>query len=261
MTDVRKELALLAKSLIKRMHVDLLEEDDDDPEGKKQKWLAHPKTLRLSTRPRPPPSLGVSTYSSKRITRSAPLPGFVFRLQDSVDSIAEKLTSETLIPMFRRLHDSKGWNLSLMNVCVTNMVETAGDEKAGRGRDISRMFKHQEEAVKLWKVEDKDMPPDAPATGESKDRPTVASPDISIASTPNMKIEAEPSAGDDAQSKTVGSRDVVMSQRDINENYDDEDDWAEDDEKESEPCHVCAARLPSFAMAAHTRFHAEGDKG
>ena len=257
MTEVRKELVLLAKSLIRRMHVDLLEDDDYDGEGKKQKWLAHPKTLRLSTRPRPLPNSGLSTYSSKRITRSAPLPGFVFNLKDSVDAIAEKLTTETLIPMFRRLHDIKGWNLSLMNVCVTNMVETARDEQAARGRDIGRMFKHQEENAKLWKVEDKDVPPDAPTTNEENG--TGADEGISVTAMGEIfgDEKAEPSAGYDAKSANNETSEVVMLQRVIDEDYDDEEEWAEE-EQESEQCASCGARLPAFAMAAHQRFHATG---
>ena len=256
MAEVRKELVLLAKSLIRRMHVDLLEDDDDDPKGKKQKWLAHPKTLRLSTRPRPPPNSGVSTYSSKRITRSAPLPGFVFNLKDSIDAIAEKLTSETLIPMFRRLHDTKGWNLSLMNVCVTNMTETAGDEKAGRGRDIGRMFKYQEENVKRWKVEDKDVPPDSMATrnesttaGEEDDTTADDTTPATKASEIDDGEKVEPSAGDDTKSNSNNEmREAVLSHRVIDEDYDDEDDWAEEDQ-ESDQCKFCGARLPAFAMA------------
>lgn len=262
MTEVRKELTLLAKSLISRMRIDLLEDDDEDPEGKKQKWLAHPKTLRLSTRPRPPANSGASTYSSKRITRSAPLPGIVFNLKDSVDSIAEKLTSDTLMPMFRRLHDSKGWNLSLMNVCVTNMVETAGDEKACRGRDISRMFKHQEEAVKLWKVEDRDVPPDLPVVNNEAEVSTSEEASNINEVALDIKREAEPSAGNDAESQVLeSSKDIAMSQREIDEDYDDEEDWPEDSEsQDNEHCEVCGAGMPSFAMAAHRRFHGAGDK-
>ncbi len=73
----------------------------------------------------------------------------------------EKLVQETLIPMFRRLHFQQGgWNLSLMNIGVTNMVEAASEDGKGKGRDIGKMFKRQEDVLKEWKVEDRDIPPD-----------------------------------------------------------------------------------------------------
>ena len=111
---------MLATSLLTRMHTDLLEDDEDTGSGKMQRWIAHPKTIRLSTRPRPPLNAnGTRTRSFNRISKSGPLPSFAFNLKDSIDSIVKKLVQETLIPMFRRLHPQQsGWNLSLMNIGV-----------------------------------------------------------------------------------------------------------------------------------------------
>jgi len=241
--QVQKELRMLATSLLKRMHIDLLEDDEDSEPGRTQRWMAHPKIIRLSTRPRPPPnSDGTRTRSFNRISRSGPLPGFVFNLKDGIDSIVEKLVQETLILMFRRLHPyPSGWNLSLMNIGVTNMVETASDDGKGGGRDIGRMFKRQEDVLKDWKVEDRDVPPD-PILKENAD--------------PADLHQAEPSAGSEAVDQIMvgGSEDTIYAtQNTIDEQAQWEDD--ENDEEGHERCHVCGAVMPAFAMVAHQRFH------
>ncbi|KAK1063242.1 hypothetical protein LTR12_009581 [Friedmanniomyces endolithicus] len=166
---VLEELDALARSLISRMRIDLLvhEEDagkEDDlpteiperalPQVTSKKWLAHPKTLRLTTRPRSPlqPD-GMRIRSFKRISHSAPLPNFVFGLSESVESLAHRLVREALVPMFRKLHPEKsGWNLSLVNLAVTNMAETAGESKTARGRDIGNMFKRQDDVLKDYQI-------------------------------------------------------------------------------------------------------------
>lgn len=142
--SVRRELAVLAKSLIRRMRTDLL--DKTDPATPQGRWLAHPRTLRLSTRPRLPPDNDTGrTYSTNRISRSIPLPPFVFTLDENIDALAERLVQEAVLPAFRKLHpDKAGWALSLMNIAVTNLVESAGDQKQSSGRDIGKMFRQQE---------------------------------------------------------------------------------------------------------------------
>jgi DNA polymerase iota len=241
MPQILKELRILASSLIKRMHVDLLE-DDIDGESETKRWIAHPKTVRLSTRPRPPlNSDGTRTRSFNRISRSGPLPNFVFNLKDGVDAIVEKLVQETLIPMFRKLHPyPSGWNLSLVNIGVTNMVETASEAGKGSGRDIQRMFKRQEEVLKEWRIEDRDVPPDPipEAANESHDA-----------------FPIDPSAGSDVlDSIMTGSEDVIYpTQNSLEEPA--EWDEEEDEDENREVCHECGAIMPAFAMAAHERFH------
>lgn len=157
--EVVKESKALSRSLIKRMHVDLTEENDDGT----RRWLAHPKTIRLSTRPRgaQDPVTGTRARSFQRMSRSAFLPNFIFSLSDSIDALADRLVDETVIPLFRKLHPEKqGWNLSLVNIAVTNMAETAGDSKSASGRDIGSMFRNQDENLREWKVEDRDVPPE-----------------------------------------------------------------------------------------------------
>ncbi|KAL4908188.1 hypothetical protein BDW74DRAFT_174881 [Aspergillus multicolor] len=153
---VRKEMLSLSASLIRRMRMDLTESYRDPEssasqgpelrEGTKIRWLARPRTLRLSTIPRLTPgtdSTQVRSYS--RISHSAPLPHYIFNLDDSIDALAERIVQETAIPMFRKLHRERtGWNLRVLNLAVTNMAEVAGDGKHNSGRDISKMFQRQE---------------------------------------------------------------------------------------------------------------------
>ena len=153
---VKHQLRLLAKRLIERMRLDLTE-DDLGPDGA-LRWLAHPRTLRLSTRPRPGLNQdGTRPRTFHRISRSAPMPMFIFNLVGNSESLADKLVEEILIPMFRKLHPEKiGWNLSLINVAATNMAETGGETKDSKGRNIGRMFKTQDEVLKDFKVTEED---------------------------------------------------------------------------------------------------------
>ena len=253
MPQVLKQLRTLATSLIKRMHIDLLEADDDPDAGTAKRWIAHPKTIRLSTRPRLPLNAdGTRTRSFNRISRSGPLPSFIFNLREGIDVLAEKIVQETLVPMFRRLHpQSSGWNLSLVNIGVTNMVETAGEDGSGGGRDIGRMFKRQEDVLKEWKVEDRDVPPD-PISSSAARRKSLEAPS-------HDDVPAEPSAGNEAPDVALaGSEDIFLA----TQNTVDEDgsmQWDEDEEDQEnvgfEKCHACGAVMPAFAMAAHVRFH------
>ncbi|KAI4639112.1 uncharacterized protein J4E78_011031 [Alternaria triticimaculans] len=170
---VTQELRMLAKRLLERMHTDLLEEDDDTPDistaptsapsKPMKRWLAHPKTLRLSTRPRAPQNPdGTRNRSFARISKSGPMPTFVFSLKDdnnnTMDAVVEKLLQETLLPLFRKLHpEKKGWNLSLVNVAATNMADVAR-ERGGVGRDIGKMFRRQDEVLRQWRVDDEPAP-------------------------------------------------------------------------------------------------------
>ncbi|KAH9212550.1 hypothetical protein DL95DRAFT_447633 [Leptodontidium sp. 2 PMI_412] len=238
--EVMKELRTLATSLVKRMYTDLLD-DGDDPESNTKRWIAHPKTIRLSTRPRPPLNAdGTRTRSFNRISRSGPIPSSVFSLKDGIDPVVDKLVQETLIPMFRKLHPyPSGWNLSLVNIGVTNMVEAASENGKGGGRDISRMFERQEEVLKEWKVEDRDVPPD----------PVHERKSVSLDA-----AQIDPSAGDEVWPINTGSEDTIPPTQNT---IDDHGVWEEDEEEDEdrEQCNTCGAIMPGFAMAAHERFH------
>lgn len=234
--EVIKELNTLAQSLLKRMRIDLLGDEDgfeelprantDETELPKgiptdgKKWLAHPKTLRLTTRPRQAllPD-GTRPRSFKRISHSAPLPTFIFLLNESVETLAEKLVRESLISMFRKLHPEKaGWNLSLVNLAVTNMAETAGNSKTANGRDIGNMFKRQEDVLKDFRVIDRG---DTTTPVEEMDH--------------DLPVNVEGQVSDGEEDANHG--------------------WDHGEDEDGEVCDLCGVRLPGFAMVAHRRFH------
>ena len=247
--ELLKELKTLAKSLITRMRIDLLADEDvgsDEEEGDvdgdattlnqsdvpPKKWLAHPKTLRLTTRPRQPlQSDGSRVRSFKRISHSGPLPIFVFSLSESVESLADSLVIGTIVAMFKRLHPEKaGWNLSLVNLAVTNMAEAAGISKTAMGRDISNMFRTQDKVLKDFKVSD---------TGSAPyDTGVVAS------------------TGSDTEKRLVRSVLTTPTTSPVDD-YNEMDGWEEDDEAEEDNgrCGYCGTRMPTFALIAHQRFH------
>ncbi|KAF5984107.1 DNA polymerase iota subunit [Fusarium coicis] len=157
LAQITEELHKLSCSLIRRMRTDLLVPDDGADTPGAQKWIARPKTLRLSLRTWAYlHSAQGQNYS--RVSRSGSLPLFIFDSKDDIAHIAERLVSEALLPLLRRLSPEKGqrWNLQMLNICVANMVVGAADDKTGAGRDISVMFKRQDEVLKPFQVmEDK----------------------------------------------------------------------------------------------------------
>ena len=100
------------------------------------------------------------------------MPSYIFSLTVSIEVLSAKLVEEALMPLFKKLHPEKSdWNLSLVNVCATNMATTASDSrgKGGSGRDISRMFRRQDEVLREWRVEDRDVAPSPEAENEDDD--------------------------------------------------------------------------------------------
>ncbi|KAI9697250.1 MAG: hypothetical protein M1836_004814 [Candelina mexicana] len=253
MDEVRKELALLAKSLVKRMHMDLLTYDEDDEgdgsdefradqhqptQQSRKKWMAQPRILRLTTRPRPPPNAnGTRSRTFNRISRSGPMPNFALNLDENADSVADKLVTEALIPLFRKLHPEKsGWNLSLVNIAATNMAETAGEGRDGAGRDIGRMFKRQETVLKEWRVEDVDIPPS-----------------IEHDNGIDNHVEDQREVSCETSEKN-GTEDAIEPSQ---ESYVEDGEWDGDEDQPSAgiTCSVCNALMPEWAMTAHWRFH------
>ncbi|KAK5110200.1 hypothetical protein LTR62_006196 [Meristemomyces frigidus] len=235
MPELLRELTTLAKSLLARMRIDLLVDEDrapatDDLENGAQhgnektvskRWLAHPKTLRLTTRPRQPLQAdGTRIRSFKRISHSAPLPTFVFALNENVETLADQLVTSALTTMFRKLHPEKsGWNLSLVNLGVTNMAETAGESRTASGRHIGHMFRRQDDVLKDFRV-----------TATEED--------------------------DKATGEETGSEGEFVK----HDSWQDDEIEAEDEEEHIgedglESCPDCSMRLPSFALVAHRRFH------
>ena len=260
--EVKQELRILSESLLRRMRVDLTEIDDDrdisDEEGEHfsrnevnpvpWRWLAHPRTLRISTRPRPPllPD-GTRSRSFKRISRSCPMPAFVFGLNENIDSLAETLVHEALLPSFRKLHpEPSGWNLSLVNIAAVNMMAVGSDDKNAGGRDISRMFRRQDEVLKPWKVEDiKVVPSEETNSIHSEDSVTCGGDrDESLENYTNCG--KEPCTDEEALRSKVDVKD--------------DDTWdCEEEPDEGTRCQTCGLVLPDFAIGAHERYHMNPD--
>ncbi|KAF2708427.1 DNA/RNA polymerase [Pleomassaria siparia CBS 279.74] len=279
MEQVLKELRMLAESLLKRMHADLLEDNEEEEEEEEEeehgedivavrhvtavtptdtigkRWLAYPKTIRLSTRPRPPQTIDGSTRnrSFARISKSAPMPNFVFSLKDDVGEISARLVSESLVPLFRRLHPEKSrWDLSLVNVAATNMVDAASEKSRGVGRDISKMFKRQDHVLKQWRVDDYEskisaMEINQVETRGHHGRQTILLREHSIRGSEDFPTSSqESSLRNDAKWES--------------EHEDDDDD---DDDNGGHAmvgddkfvCELCGAAMPIYAMATHSRFH------
>lgn len=241
MEEATKELYMLSSSLIKRMHLDLLEDDETDvgqehPTEDKEhnlprRWLAHPRTLRLSTRTRPAHNPDwTRSRAFNRVSRSAPAPNFLFNLNENTEVLADKLVYEALLPLFRKLHPEKsGWNLSLVNVAVTNIADTASDSKNASGRDIGKMFQKQDEVLREWRVEDTD---------------------ISLELARNEPLSS--AYADQAEDIANGN----------NGEIEDGQDWEDDEDSapvSGSTCETCGLVMPAFAMLAHQRYHLMGD--
>jgi DNA polymerase iota len=150
---ITEELHKLSCSLIRRLRVDLVVSDSGSDLPGSRKWVARPRTLRLSIRSWPKSDASQS-QSFSRVSRSGSLPNFVFDLKADIDEIAQQLVAEALLPLLRRLQNEKGqtWNLQLINICAANIVTGATDDRTGAGRDIAVMFKRQDEVLAPWRV-------------------------------------------------------------------------------------------------------------
>ncbi|KAK0747629.1 hypothetical protein B0T21DRAFT_379637 [Apiosordaria backusii] len=227
--QIRASLVQITGSLLRRMHVDLL---DDSPSpspvttpsatspppttvptqksggGGGRRWMAQPKTLRLTTRPYFPPSEWDKVeYNTGRASKSVPLPRFIFDLKEDSEEIVERLVEGTLLPLFHTLNpDPKKWRVGLLNVCVTNM--SGGGHEGGGGSDIVAAFQRQKEV------------------GEIR---AIAFADDQL-------------LGDDDDDGDGSSEEPA--------------EWVEDeDEQDGVRCQLCGCAIPVFAVEAHGRWH------
>lgn len=272
LAEVVAELTTLSRRLLARMQLDLTESHDGVDVDKRietnedeaaavgtssmpARWMAKPTMLRLTTRPRMPLQAdGTRVRTFKRISRSAPLPSFTLDLPTHLDALTTRLVSESLLPLFRKLHPEKsGWNLSLVNVAVTEMVDCAGDERGRAGRDIKGMFGRQDGVLREFSVTE----------GEGS---------LEFENGSVLKDWEE----EGGRSKQL-DRDRAVDQNAVSEQSvelplkakipRDEDQWHADFDEEDEDegvgedtfrCGQCGRTVPLFARDAHDRFHADG---
>lgn len=246
MPKAKKEMQMLATSLIKRMRTDLMAQydaddipvpesgDDLDVRADSRHWVAHPRTMRLTTRARQPRNPdGSRTRIFNRMSKSCAMPSFVFNLSTPVEILATRLVTETLTPLFRRLHPEKsGWDLSLLNLCATNMAQAATMSRDGSGRDISRMFRMQEHVLKDWKIQDIDA--------SSSNAPTEGGENGT--ENPLLRVQQGvlPNQSPITQSPAYES----------NVQWDSNNDFTD----EGLSCPLCGSVIPPFANLAHQQF-------
>ena len=256
MTEVVRELTFLTCSLIKRMRLDLMVDVEGDTVfgdeilssevlNPSKRWSAHPRILRLTTRPRPPRNPdGTRPRMFNRISKSCTMPSIIFSHKLEIESIAEKVVNSSLLPLFRQLHpEESGWDLSLVNLCAANMALAGTDSKDGAGRDIGRMFRRQDDVLREWKVDVNDLAPLQPRA---------------LVKNTSKISELEQPRDRDIGSSRHGSEDIDRSTQDSGVT---DDVWNSEAETAGfgQACPVCGAHMPPFAVAAHSRFHSLPD--
>jgi DNA polymerase iota len=167
-------------------------------------------------------------------------------MSESVDILASKLVQGYLIPLFRSLHPEKtSWNLSLINVAVTNMQEAGSEAKGAVGRDIEGMFRKQEATLREWTAYN-DVADEIEATNIDM----VNDVEMTEPLAEREEVEVHFIEGSEDQIPRSSQRSEVA------------DGWIEDDGsafEEYSTCSHCGAYVPSFATAAHELFHQTGD--
>lgn len=253
-SEIRREMSLITASLLRRMHVDLLEDDvpqtqtqaQDPASSSSRRWLACPRTIRLTTRPYTSLNEG-KPYNWARASRSTSLSSFVFSHSMTSEQIAEKLVAETLLPLFYKLNPApRGWNIGLINVCVTNISGPASD--GGAIRDIGTMFRRQDDVLREFTAYD--------------ETPSYTGTETQMTRSAERKRERDDEKGGVQSVSVVAVREGGDEEGDDQEeNFGSDDAWDEhhshnsSQEDDTEQCPLCGHFLPRFAMAAHERFH------
>ena len=333
--EIHRELLAITTSLLRRMHTDLLAEEEEDNQPPHptttttatttasttapRRWLARPKTIRLSTRPYTT-FQDDKPYNWARHSRSCPLPSFVFHTGNTTaatitgppppDPIASRLVTETLLPLFYKLNPPPpppptplavppppihgggggglhaaashqppsaagsahpntntstntntnaatstsvggGWNIGLMNVCVTNM------SAAGDGGDIGAMFRRQEGvAMREFTTTVYD---DGPREGSR-----VEGRDVS-GGNGDAGADWDGYGDDDGGGRGEGEEGegwIDSGDVDMETEVEMDDPWDNDEAPEEEDaalCPLCERLVPRFAVLAHERYHSLGD--
>ena len=252
---VERELVKLSKSLITRMYSDLsepLEQSNDHmidhpslhTAGQSvvanastvldRRWLAIPRTLRISTRSRPIRNFErIQPRLPNRVSRSVPLPSFILNYGNLRD-LSLRLVKEVVFSTFKKLHPTQ-FEISLINLAVTNIVATAGADGDIIIPDISRMFKQQ------GTISTKNRPQNE----STPQRPT------GIAGPSGCQREAENSLVGGRLADGSDDKIINLSSSTDDELWDSEDQELMD----GDTCNLCGVAMPDFAKEAHFRFH------
>lgn len=254
MKEVEKALLVLMQSLLKRMRIDLISAAKGvrhDSVSTREvadlgQWVARPRTLRLTTRPRPPLNPdGCRSRSFSRISKSCDMPSIAFSSLNSIEEIAETIVHNTLIPLFRKLHGKNSdWDLSLINLCAANILHHASDDQDGVGRDISHMFRKKIEILTELNVENDDSKHNLnfQRSGDNDFDP------LSPMTCANISEQLFHDEGEGQLTSVHGKR--------FDENvFNRKEEVAGIDEV----CEICGAHMPVFAILAHARFHSMSD--
>ena len=139
--QVEQVLIQLVTKLITRIHIDLLSPlppqttSTPTPSTSLQRWLAFPRTFRLSLRPR-----DMAGPYSARVSKSAPLPRYVFARDSCAEALAGRLVKEVGLPLLRKMGKVGEGELQLVNVAVVNMEESKGGGAVMARVGIEQMF-------------------------------------------------------------------------------------------------------------------------
>ncbi|KAL9049547.1 MAG: hypothetical protein Q9162_007167 [Coniocarpon cinnabarinum] len=264
MKQLSAELLSLSTRLIQRIRIDLTEDAEthehpmDYSKETPKEWIGKPHTLRLTTRPRLPVGPdGLRPRTFKRVSRTGSMPPFVFNLGDNAEALAERLVSESLMFLFKKLHPEKsGWNLSLVNIAATDIVDTGTDSKTAVGRNIQSMFKNQEGVLREFQitevgVEESHQQHLRPGGEESGDADGGTAAPHQDKETPETSSSSSPQ-GYMQSSIALFNDDEDQEDENISAANSIEDDIPGSQEFE---CPICAEFMPSFAAEAHERFH------
>jgi DNA polymerase iota len=322
-SEIQRALVAITTSLLRRMHTDLVEEittttttlnanptphptpSHVNTPPPKRRWLARPKTLRLSTSPYTPfPSEATSPYPN-RTSRSTPLPTFVFTTTNpnnspsSLQETAARLVSSTLLPLFHKLHPNPipnpdpdtgtgtgtvtgtnrdtnkcpgGWNIGVMNVCVTNMVgagvDGGGGGRGGGGagaRDIGEMFRRQEGVLSQFRVREAGDGEGGEDGEEEEGEGGYGKGGYGAGDGDGDKSKGEGYRGNglvEAMSPRYGRRDVSEDEKEEQQEEGESETLWDDEETPEDDlgrCPRCDRLIPGFAMSAHERYHSLED--
>ncbi|KAF8466243.1 hypothetical protein BDZ91DRAFT_763353 [Kalaharituber pfeilii] len=237
--EIEKVLLGLVGKLVGRMLKDLVDGDEDGSGGSGRRWIAYPRTFRLSIRPR-----DAMVQWGARISRSTALPRYVFSIGSakgmSMQTVVERLVREVAVPLLRRtcvgLGGEGGVVLQLVNVAVVNM----GDGEVGPMGDVREMLRGGKKRRREEEEEEEEE-----VKGESS---TIFGGDWDRGSGNEMWSRSDGSDDDDDRDEDLSG---------------DSGDGDEDMQMtmggslggDGVDCPRCGAWVMMFAVEAHARFH------